>query len=792
MKKLASLFLIFATFLSSCSLNKSNAYDKSLSLYFQMDEKDNGYLVDKKHKVSKAKISNHFDNSLTLLESNSINYKVGIKNDAVLFDGYSTYASFSSDEYRFQGQELSISVWLAPRSYNYTDQNDDDISTVQGIISQYFKDDSFSMGVSLGYKREGKVYFGVGTNNGWYQLDNNHQSLNQYQWNNIFVKFDGINGEMAMFINGLIVNRMDIKKGSNIEACDLPLLVGKNSTTSSSGDCSLGVASGLIDELRVYSKALTYNTYKQYYKSCLDSEGNIPSVSFNDVYLQNSLTNDAYKPQYHAGPYEHWMNEPHAPIYYKGVYHIFYQCNSNGPYFNDAKGITWGHLTSLDMVNWTPQKEVIVFKEGTVAPDGVWSGGSTYDADGIPTLFFTAGNYAHKGMISNQNVGIAYPKDINDPYLIEWEVDDTLAIEQKSGEGRSNEFRDMTVLKDGDNYYLIIGSGNENNNCGTALIYTTNTSKKDYFHHWEYKGHLFDYNNTDSKYGNVWELPVLLPLKNQYGNDFGKWVFMISPAPATSADNNVYYWVGTFNKETYRFTSDHVDPKRMDYGANVFTGPSGFIDPASGNTYIFSIMQSKRESVDLANSGWSHNLGLVRKVYYDTNNNDLGINFIDTTSLNDLSYVLNEPTNEKIEKLFSNSESTIYHADMYKLEAQVISNGGSFSIKCRLSDDKEEYTLIYYNGSNNTVGVNTQTNKNNAPTTGGDYQYTLKNNSSELLITLYVDRSQIEVLFNHEKTISARSYPLDLDSNGLEFSLSGNASISYLKFDTLKSIYEGK
>ena len=779
---------MFTALLTSCSFNnKINNYDMNLSLYFKCDSSNSSYLIDTKNKVSKAKIYSHFDDSKTILDSKTITYKKGIINDAVLFDGYSTYASFSNDEFKFSGNELSISFWLAPRSYNYTDKNDNDIDTIQGLVSQYFKDDSFSMGVTVGYKREGKIYFGVGTNNGWYQIDSNDQFLKQYEWNNVFVKFDGLNGEIAMFLNGVIINRIEIEKDSYIAECDLPLLIGKNSATSSSGDCSLGVVSGLVDEIRIYSKALAYKTYKQYYQSCLvNSE--IPLLNFNDVYLQNSLTNDAYKPQYHGGPYEHWMNEPHAPIYYKGIYHLFYQANPNGPYFNDAKGIVWGHLTSLDMVNWTPQKEAISFKNGTVAPDGVWSGGATYDKDGIPTLFFTAGDYEHNGLISNQNVGIAYPKDINDPYLIEWEVDDSLAIAQKQNQGRSGEFRDISIYKDGNSYYLVIGSGDENSGRGTALIYTTNTNKKDYFHSWEYKGHVFDYNNNDSKYGSAWELPVLLPLKDENGSDTDKWIFIISPAPASSADNNIYYWIGTFDKSTYRFNSDFTDPRRMDYGANVFTGPSGFVDPISGNTYIFSIMQSKRESGDLASSGWSHNIGLTRRIYFNTLTSDLGIDFINTQTITNQTYI--ERNNVDANAL--NTELSSFDLDMYKLEMTAQINSGEINVKVRASSSLDEYTLIYYKKNNSLFGVNTLLNKNNASTTGGDYSYNLINSSTEINIVLYVDRSQIEVLINNQKTISARSYPLDLTANGLNITTSGDILISSFKISALKSIYEGK
>lgn len=75
------------------------------------------------------------------------------------------------------------------------------------------------------------------------------------------------------------------------------------------------------------------------------------------------------------------MNEPHAPFYYNGKYHLFFQFNLTGPYF---RNICWGHLVSDDMVNWTPLKEVITPEAGTVAPDGVWSAAPRWTRTAIP------------------------------------------------------------------------------------------------------------------------------------------------------------------------------------------------------------------------------------------------------------------------------------------------------------------------------------------------------------------------------------------------------------------------
>ena len=104
------------------------------------------------------------------------------------------------------------------------------------------------------------------------------------------------------------------------------------------------------------------------------------------------------------------------------------------------RNICWGHLVSEDMVHWKPVREAITPMENTVVPDGVWSGGAAMDANGVPILFFTAGNddYAKDGLISNQNIGAAYPADLSDPDLTDWVVCDRLAIRQTEGEPASS------------------------------------------------------------------------------------------------------------------------------------------------------------------------------------------------------------------------------------------------------------------------------------------------------------------------------------------------------------------
>src|SRR5580704_5830995 len=58
---------------------------------------------------------------------------------------------------------------------------------------------------------------------------------------------------------------------------------------------------------------------------------------------------ERWRPQFHFSPKAHWMNDPNGMVYYKGVYHLFFQ------YFPDSMvwgPMHWGHAVSTDLVHW--------------------------------------------------------------------------------------------------------------------------------------------------------------------------------------------------------------------------------------------------------------------------------------------------------------------------------------------------------------------------------------------------------------------------------------------------------
>lgn len=62
------------------------------------------------------------------------------------------------------------------------------------------------------------------------------------------------------------------------------------------------------------------------------------------------------RPQIHFTPEKNWINDPNGLIYYKGVYHLFFQHN---PSSDQWSNISWGHASSTDLIAWEEQPVAI-------------------------------------------------------------------------------------------------------------------------------------------------------------------------------------------------------------------------------------------------------------------------------------------------------------------------------------------------------------------------------------------------------------------------------------------------
>ena len=710
--------------------------------------------------------------------------QTGVQGGSLLFDGSSTAVAWDQKDILLSGDALTVSVWVAPRAFEWDDPSAADQGTAHltAILGQYSRETK--QGLILGYQRFGRLCLEAGSGDSWYTLWADDERLLRNAWNHVAAVFDGAAGRMALYLNGAEAASLEIPRGTVLApAVNEKLLIGKNGYGEQIAAGTYRMFAGLMDELKIFPSVLPDSEI-----AALASIAAEP-IPYEEIGLENILTGDVYKTQYHGGPYQHWMNEPHAPLYYNGMYHLFFQSNSVGTYW---RNICWGHLVSEDTVHWRPVADAIVPTEDSVVPDGVWSGGAALDANGVPVLFFTAGNdsFRQEGLISNQNIGIAWPADLSDPELTDWIIGGRLAVAQQPGQGRPGEFRDPHIWKEGGQWFMLVCSGSAETSGGSALLYVRDrlevqpdgTVDMD----WQYRGPVYEMADQSMVYGTSWELPILIPLQNEAGT-VTRYGFFISPAPAGLADNKVYYFIGDFDPASGIFTPDEAMkglPRMLDYGSNVFTGPSVLQDPVTGRVCMFSIMQDQRSGAEEGAAGWAHCVGLTRNIFLNDDGTDICVRpdprvyDLLGEELLSLENVSLEEANLALENI---SGDLLYIRAV--LEPQDQQN---FGLLCKTGRRRNETSLTYFTDSQ-TVNGYTANRGTGASVITVNGALPLKDGC--LSMEVFIDRSLVEAYFNQDKSLSLRSYARP-DCQAVQLFADGVLNVLELQVWSVSSIYQ--
>jgi len=697
----------------------------------------------------------------------------GVKGGALLFDGYSNTIEIDANEVVPVSDALTIEAWVAPRSYEWGDGN-----KLSAIVNQ--SDPDKAEGYALGMYRHGTWSMQVGIGGQWVEVWVHDHPLEKYEWNHVVATFDSDAGIIKLYLNGAEVASQETPVNVPITPSTEKLIIGKNSKpVEFAGLFSYNMFSGLMDEVSLRNQALTaQEVLAQYEGAKALHGGSIPEIPGADIDEDPSVFDgDQHRPQYHGIPPQNWMNEAHAPIYYNGKYHLFYQHNPQGPFWHQ---IHWGHWVSDDMVHWENVRPALAPEAGNLDPDGTWSGGATYDRDGNPVLFYTAGNNSKS---PDQSTAIAKPADLNDPYLEKW-VKHPEPVTEQNGIGIHNEFRDPYVWYDDevDKWYQLVTSGLQDYSSGTALVYVS-----DDMYNWEYKGPL--YTSDRSVYpelGTVWELPVLLPLgTDSQGNK--KHIFMINPheKPAhippsndVQRDVEVFYWIGTWDRDNFRFIPDQEAPTKLDVGDGYLTAESGLVTP-DGRTVVFSMVQNVRTPQAEYLSGWAHNLALPVALSLDSNDE------LKVEPIAELQSLRGNKVVDFTNKNVASSNALIKHVkgDMLEIVMEIDPESAQkFGLKVRRSDNGEEETLLYYDKTNQTFNVDrTKSSIDPDVRVDGIQGGYVDLDGENLKLHIYLDRSVVEAFANYKKKLTTRVYVGRYDSLGLQVWADGDITVKSME-----------
>jgi sucrose-6-phosphate hydrolase SacC (GH32 family) len=700
----------------------------------------------------------------------------GVRGRALYFDGYSTVVTADGPGKLDPAGGLTLDVWIAPYAY---EQGID--GKPQAVVNQH--DPDARTGFLLGLRRFGQIVFQLGFGNDLIEVKGaaDHPAVKS-RWTHVAATYDPAARQLRVYRDGRLIGTATTPDKAPVLASAEQLLIGRHNRPSLiNGEFHANMYTGLLDSLVIRPGALDDATAL---KEHADTIAALPGHRLpqpNLVQNRDRYDGDRHRPQFHMLPPWHWMNEPHAPVYFKGKYHIFYQHDPFGPYWGQ---IHWGHAVSTDMVHWHDQPIALAPAANSVAPDGCWSGSAYVDGDRGPVLFFTGGDdslpYGQRTCLAVS----AYPTD-GDTDLPTWTMRSKPVTEAPAGlpvgpgTAWAQNFRDPYVWQEDGVWYQLTGSGIVDYDGtqvtkkygGTALVHTARRPEGP----WTYRGPLH-YNDltTVPEPGEVWELPVLLSLPGPKGQRTGKHILLVSPwwsAFNPNAVKHTYYWIGTFDKTTCRFTPDHAKPSEFDFGEH-FTGPSGFVTP-DGRSVLFSITQDRRSEQQHDQADWAHNAGMPVSVWL-RQDGTLGVEPIaEAAGLRgkQLARIRKSSVQE------ANRQLAQVSGDLLDISAVIEPRGAkAITLAVRACPDGTEQTLLSYDTTEHRFSIDRSRSSLDPDARKGVHGGNVELDGGRLHLRLLLDRSMLEAYVNGTNSLTSRVYPTRKDATGLRLTAEGGTA----------------
>jgi beta-fructofuranosidase len=336
--------------------------------------------------------------------------------------------------------------------------------------------------------------------------------------------------------------------------------------------------------------------------SALSRVGRSAARFFAEDALQAKLAADPLRPQFHLLPARNWMNDPNGPIFWNGLYHMFFQYNPNAAVWGDMH---WNHAVSEDMIHWRHLPIALAPTPGWADANGCFTGSAVND-NGVATILYTGVQESaferatlrdgHHNFRETQCLATS-----SDPQLRTWKKWKDPVI-QPPEDPKLTGFRDPFLWQEGKTktWYLGVASGQFKVG-GCVLLYRSRDLRN-----WEYlhplaSGQWTEKENTNAvDSGEMWECPDFFPLGKKH-------VLLYSTA------GQVIWETGELDSKELVF---HPQKRGvLDHGA--YYAQKTQLD-AKGNRILWGWIPEKRPDSELIAAGWAGCMALPRVLSLDT------------------------------------------------------------------------------------------------------------------------------------------------------------------------------
>lgn len=392
---------------------------------------------------------------------------------------------------------------------------------------------------------------------------------------------------------------------------------------------------------------------------------------------KESTTVEQHRPLIHFTPKSGWMNDPNGMVYYKGVYHLFYQHYPDKPVWGPMH---WGHATSTDLIHWKHQPIALY-------PDSlgyIFSGSAVVDVKNTtgfgkkgkaPLVAIFTHHYpnAPEGNTTFQNQSLAYSLDEGKTWT-----------KYKGNPVLKNlgivDFRDPKVMwfEKQQKWVMTLAT----KDCIT--FYSSPDLKE-----WTKES---EFGKTIGAHGGVWECPDLFTL-----DDHGKqvWVLLVNINPGgPNKGSATQYFLGDF--DGHQFMPYTTATKWLDYGPDEYAGITW---SNTGDRKLFiGWMSNWMYANEVPTTNWRSAATLARELKLKMARDEL---FVASKPVKELALIQDSPV---VKRNIRNNDTTNIETLLGEIQLP-----GSFAIE---SSTKKSFSFVLSNDEGEQLVIGFDREKN--------------------------------------------------------------------------------
>ncbi|MFV5684185.1 glycoside hydrolase family 32 protein [Flavobacterium sp. GB2R13] len=509
--------------------------------------------------------------------------------------------------------------------------------------------------------------------------------------------------------------------------------------------------------------------------SCKKEENNaIITVNSSEKIESDSskIFKEPFRPQFHFSPEKKWMNDPNGMVYYKGIYHLFYQYYPNDIIWGPMH---WGHATSTDLIHWKhkkialfPDKLGLIFSGSAVIDQNNSSKLGTKENPPMVAIFTYHNMEGEKaGKTNFQTQGLAYSLDEGDTWL-KYEGNPII------GNSDLKDFRDPKVFwNTATNLWnLVLVAGDR------AQFYTSKN-----LINWTLQS---EFGKINGDHGGVWECPDIFKLKVANSNE-EKWVLLVSINPgAPNGGSGTQYFIGDFDGKTFRTVQKET--KWIDYGTDNYAGVT-YNDAPNNRRLFIGWMSNWQYARNTPTKNWRSAMTLPRELSLEKLNNNY---ILKSTPVEELNKQFTTELSKDLLSLNANHTITINYDNLNQSDIKF--KAYSKNLKLIFSNEAKDSLVIDYDAKQKTFSIDRRHSGivNFEANFGKKIHKTSTSNivSKTISYHMILDWSSIEIFLNDGiYTFTEQIFPKKA-YNKLSIQSNENQEIKNIEISKIKGIWQ--